>query len=103
MRDPEMIQNRAGQAEIPAIGFIAQRPIRRDSIETLILQSIGLQLGHEAYAAAFLPFVDDQSATLFRDCFQSTIQLFSAIATQRPQHVAGQAFGMEANQWRIVR
>jgi hypothetical protein len=61
-----------------------------------------LQLGHEAYAAPFLLFIDQESATFFRDYSQSTIQLLSAIATQRPQHVPGQALGVEANQWRLI-
>jgi hypothetical protein len=82
MPDSQMIQNGAGQAEIPAIGFIAKRPIGRDSIEALILQGIGSQLGHKAYAAPLLLFVDQESATFFRNCSQSEFQLLSAIATQ---------------------
>ena len=82
MPDSQMIQNGAGQAEIPAISFIAKRPIRRDSIETLILQGVGSQHGHQAYATPFLLFVDQESATFFRNCSQSKFQLLSAIATQ---------------------
>ena len=77
-----MIQNGSRQAEITAVGFIAERLIRRDSIKTLILQGIGSQLGHKAYAAPFLLFVDQQSATFFRDCSQRKFQLLSTIATQ---------------------
>lgn len=82
MPDSKMIQNGAGQAEIPAIGFIAKRLIRRDSIEPLILQCVSSQLGDEAYAAPFLLFVDQDSATLFRDRSHSKFQLLSAIAAQ---------------------
>ena len=82
MPDSEMIQNVAGQAEIPAIGFIAKRLIRRHSVEPLILQGVGLQLGHEAYAPPFLLFVDHKSTTFFRDRSQSKFQLLSAVAAQ---------------------
>jgi len=82
MPDSEMIQNRAWQAEIPAIGFKAKRLIRRDSIETLILQGVGSQLGDQAYAAPLLLFVDQESAAFFRDCSHSKFQLLPAIATQ---------------------
>ena len=102
MPDSQMIQNGAGKAEIPAIGFITQSLIRRDSIKTPILKSISLQLGHEAYAAPFLSFIDQKSTALFRDCRQSPIQLLTAIATQRPQHVAGEALGVDADQWGIT-
>ena len=94
-----MIQNGAGQAEIPAIGLIAKRVIRRDRIETLILQGVGSQLGHEAYAAPFLLLVDQESTTFSRDCSQSKFQLLSAIAAQGPQHIPSEALGMKANQW----
>jgi hypothetical protein len=67
MPDSQMIQNGAGQAEIAAIGFIAKRLIRRDRVETLILQGIGSQFGHKAYPAPFLLFVDQESAAFFRD------------------------------------
>jgi hypothetical protein len=76
-----MIQNLASEAEIPAISFKAERLIRRDSVEPLILQSVGLQLGHETYAPPFLLFVDHESTTFFRDCPESKLQLLSAVAT----------------------
>ena len=82
MPDSKMIQNGAGQAEIPAIGLIAKRVIRRDRIEALILQGVGSQLGHKAYATPFLLFVDQESATFVRNCSQGKFQLLSAIATQ---------------------
>jgi hypothetical protein len=97
-----MIQNGAGQAEIPAVGFIAKRLIRRDSIETLILQGIGLQLGHNTYTAPFMLCVDKDSATLFRDCAESKFQLPPTIATQRSQHVPCQALGVGPNHWRFA-
>jgi hypothetical protein len=77
-----MIQNGARQAEIPAIGLIAKRLIRSDSVESLILEGVGSQLGHEAYASPFLLFVDQESTTFFRDYSQSKLQLLSTIATQ---------------------
>ncbi len=82
MPDSQMIQNGAGQAEIPAIGFKAKRLIRRHSVEPLILQGVGLQLGHQANPAPLLLFIDQESATFSRDCSQSKFQLLSAIATQ---------------------
>ena len=82
MPDPEMMQNVARQVEIPAIGFKAKRLISLDSIETLILQGVGSQLGDKAYAAPFLLFVDHESATFVCDCPESKFQLLSAIATQ---------------------
>ena len=82
MPDSQMIQDGAGQAEVPAIGFIAKRMIRCDGIETLILKGVGSQLRHQPYAAPFLLLVDQESAALFRDCPQSEFQLLSAIATQ---------------------
>ena len=103
MPDSEMVQNGDLEAEIPAIGFITKRMIRRDSVETLILQGIGLQLGHEAYATPFLLFIDQEAATFLRDCLQSAIQLLSAIAAQRSQHFPSEAFGMKANQRRLVQ
>ena len=77
-----MIQNGARQAEVPAIGFKAQRLICGYGIETLILEGVGSQLGHEAYTTSLLLFVDQESATFFRDYSQSKLQLLSAITAQ---------------------
>ncbi len=74
--------------------------IRFHRIRAPVLQFIGAQLIHQADAAPFLQFVDQQPPALFRDRLQRQLQLGAAIAAQAVEHIAGQALRMDAHQWR---
>jgi hypothetical protein len=56
--DAEVTQDCGRQAAIPAIGLEAEDMIGLDGVDADILQLVGLQLRHQANAAALLMFVD---------------------------------------------
>ena len=96
--DAEVAQDRGRQAEIPAIGLEPQRVIGLDRVDAGILQLVSLQLCHQADAAALLIFVNHEPATFLGDRLHGHLELVVAVAAQRPEHLAGEALRMDAQQ-----
>ena len=98
--DAELVQYRGRQAEIPAVGLEAQGVIGLDGVDAGILQLVSLQLCHQANAAALLIFVDHETTTFRGDGLHGQFELIVAVATQRPEHLAGEALRVDAEQRR---
>src|SRR5882724_1588920 len=71
-----------------------------DRIESLILQTVCLELGHEPDAAAFLHFIQQNARTGLRDHREGHLKLLAAIATQRTKDIPGQTLRVDAYQRR---
>ena len=61
------LQNFGGKLKIAAIRLEAQFLVGFDRVEALVLQRVGLQLGHQADAAAFLLFVEQDAGACVGD------------------------------------
>ena len=69
LRDAQQLEDLGGQLVFAAVGGEAQLDVGFDGIHALILQLVGLQLGHQADAAALLLLVEqDAGAGSRRSC-----------------------------------
>ena len=96
----EQFQNLGGQFEFAAIGLEAQPEIGFDRIQSLILQFVGAQLGHQPYAAALLLLVEQNAGAGLGDGPQGQFQLQTAVAAQGAEDIPGKALGMNTNHGR---
>ena len=96
--DAKLVQDRGGQTEISAIRREAQRVVGIDRVEAAVLQRVRLQLRHQADAAALLILVDHQPAPFLGDGPHGDLQLVVAVTAQRPEHLAGEALRMDAQE-----
>src|SRR6266446_8880568 len=77
--------------------------VRFNRIQPRVLERVSLQLRHQANAATFLTFIDQQSPSFRRDGPHGHLQLITAVATQRPKHLAGEALRMDTHQRNALR
>src|SRR6266446_498091 len=97
--DSEIIEDCARQAEIPAVCLKTKCVVCCNGVKTLILQRIGLQFCHQANAASFLLFVNQETAAFCGDRSHRKFQLLAAVATERSQDVTCNALGVNPNKW----
>ena len=80
------------------VGGEAEREVGLDGVQPLLLQLVGLELCEQADAAALLRHVEEHAAALVGDRVQRRVELLAAVAAQRVEDVAGQAFGVDADE-----
>ena len=95
--DAEQLQCASGNFEDAAVRLVAELKIGLDGVETLILQLVGTQLGHQPDAAAFLLFVDQDAGAFVDDALHCQFELLTAIAAKRAEDIAGEALRMNAD------
>src|SRR5208283_3194015 len=100
LADTEEAYDRGRQSVVAQVRRKAELHIRFHRVETVILQLVGTELVHQADAAAFLVFVDQQAAPTLDNLVERQFQLRAAIAAQAVQHIAGQTLRVYANQGR---
>jgi hypothetical protein len=98
----EVEQHLGGDAVVAHVLRQPQRKVSLDGIEALLLERVGRDLLGKADAATFLPQVEKDAAALLLQEPQTIIQLLSAVATRRPEHVARQTFRVCTDQDRIA-
>ena len=76
----------------------AEAAVGLDRIEPAVLERIGAQLVGKADPAAFLAQVEQDPAAVRADDLQRFLELRPAIAFERAEHVAGQAFAVQPHQ-----
>src|SRR5512142_1421595 len=84
-----------------AIGLEPELFIGLDRIESLILQLVGLKLGHQANATAFLLLIDQDSDPALGNHLERHLQLLAAVASKRAEDIASEALGVDTNQRRL--
>ena len=80
--DAKVMQDCGRQVKIPAVGFELQGMIGRDRIKAGVLERVGLQLRHQADAAALLKFIDDECAAFIGNGLHGYLQLIFAVTAQ---------------------
>ena len=83
---------------VAQVGREAEALVRLDRVQALVLEVVGAELVHEADAPPLLAHVDDDAAPLLVDPLQGRLELVAAVAAQRPEDVAGQALGVDADE-----
>src|ERR1035437_3769706 len=97
---PKLPQDLRRQFVLAIIVVIAEFDIGLDGVETVVLQLVGLQLGHQAYAAPFLLLVNEDTGAGFGNHGKRPLKLLTAIAAHGMKHVAGQTLRVNAHQRR---
>ena len=90
-----------GEFEVAAVGGVAELEIGFDGVATVVLELVGAELGHEADAAAFLLFVEEDAAAGVGDGGEGELELLAAVAAEGVEDVAGEALGVDADDGRI--
>jgi hypothetical protein len=96
----ERFQNFRGKSELAVIGLKTEAFVGLNRVEAGILQFVSLQFCHQANAAAFLLFVDQDSRARVANHGKSHFKLLSAVASQGMENVAGEALRVNAHQRR---
>jgi len=91
-------QDTRGQLKSPAVRVKPKLKIGLNRVQSLILQFVGAQLRHQPDAAPLLLLVDQNACARLDDLVQRQLQLQTAIAPQRVEHIARQALRMNAHQ-----
>ena len=96
----KITEDRTRQRIAPEIRFKTELFVGLHGIGTVVLKFVGAELIHQADAAAFLVFVNQEASTFGGDGFECEFELGAAIASQAVENVAGQALGMDADERR---
>ncbi len=96
----EGVQHLRGQLVAALVGGEAELYVRFYRIEPAVLQLVGLEFGHQANAAPFLLFVDEDAGAGGGDHGERHLELLPAIAPQRAEDVPRQALRVHAHQRR---
>ena len=98
--DAELAKDGGGEFELAVVGAEAEAFVGFDGVETLVLQFVGAELGHEADAAALLLFVEQDAGALTGDEAEREVELVMAVAAEGVEDVSGEALGVDADQRR---
>jgi len=95
--DAESIEDLCGEFIGTAVGGKAELYVGLDSVATVVLEFVGAKLGHEANAAAFLLFVEENSCAFCGDALECELKLKAAIAAEGAEDISGEALGVDSN------
>ncbi len=98
--ESQLCEDGGGQAEVAVVGAVAQLEVGFDGVEALVLQLVGTELCHEADAAAFLLFIQDEAGAVGDDCVEREVKLLAAVTAERVENIAGEALGVDADDGR---
>ena len=90
-------------AIIALIGVISEMNVGIYGVESLFLEFIRRDFGHESDAASLLVEVKHESFAFFFDQLHRFVELFPAIAAAAPENVARHATTVHAHQDRFAR
>jgi hypothetical protein len=96
-RDIQVFEDGGGQFKGAEIGGKAEHVVGFDRIETLILELVGAEFGHEPDAATFLLLVKQDTGALVGDALKGEMELVVAVAAERVEDVTGEALGVDAH------
>jgi len=78
---------------------VTEDEISLDRIVSQILKIVGPEFVEQTNAAPFLAQIDQDTRSGFGNRLNRAMQLFAAITAPGAQHIAGEAFGMNPNQY----
>src|SRR5207253_5287079 len=91
LRQPKVFEQLDSDAVVARVGLEAEREVRFDRVETVVLQLIGLDLFDQPDAAAFLWQIDEYAGPFAADHVEGHVKLVAAIATERIEQISGEA------------
>ena len=97
LADAEVDEDLRAFAIVAEIWREAERDVRLDRVQTLLLKMVRVKLVRESDAATFLAHIDDGAAALLFDHLHRRVQLGTAVAALGAQHVAREALGVDAH------
>ncbi len=97
----EHLEDLGGQLEVAAVGGVAEFKVGFDGVAALVLQLVGLELGHETDSAALLVLVEEDAGAVVGDGGEGELELLAAVAAQRVEDIAGEALRVDANDGRL--
>jgi hypothetical protein len=99
--DTEIGEDPGRAAVLAPVDGQPERRVRRDRVQTLVLERVGPELVGQSDAAALLSEVQQDTSALGGDRRQRSTQLLPTVAPQRAQDVAGPALRVEADERRV--
>ena len=87
---------------MPQVRLEAQSLVGFHSVQSLVLQGVGLDLVVEPDTAALLAHVEEDAVARFGNLLQRQVDLLTAVAAHAPKDVSGEAFTVDADQDRFV-
>jgi len=100
--DSEMAEDGSGELVVAEVAFEAELFVGFDGVGAQILELVGAEFVHEADAAAFLEFVDDDAASGGSDFGEGDFELSAAVAAEAVENVSGEALGVDAHERRGI-
>ena len=97
---PSNFKTSRGQFVFAVVGCEAKFNVGLHGVAPLILQFVGLELGHQADAAPLLLLVEQDARTVGGYLAQGEFQLQAAVATERAKNIPGQALRVNPDQRR---
>ena len=83
---------------LACVGLEAELEVRLDGVEALLLQLVRAELVEEADPPALLREIEQYSLPLVLDPRERVLELLPAVAAPRMEDVAGEAFGVDADE-----
>src|SRR5580704_3390068 len=87
---------------VAQIGWEPEFRVGLNGVEALFLQFVGVNFRSETDAAAFLSHVNKHAVAFLGNLPQRRVQLISAVASARTEHVASKTFAVNTDQRRLV-
>src|ERR1700694_2211637 len=99
LSNAEVVDDLAADAIVPFVCRVTQRLVRLDSIETRVLEVVGVQLVEQSDTATFLVAdVKDHAGPVGGNRLHRGLKLRAAVAAQAAENVAGEALGMRSQE-----
>ena len=99
--DAKVVEDLGAHAVVAEVGGEAEFFVGLDGVESLLLKLVGVDFRGQADTAAFLAEVKEDSAVLGNALHRGG-ELRAAIAALGVEHIAGEAFGMDADEGRFL-
>src|SRR6516225_902040 len=98
----EVEKNLRTQAVIAQVAGISQFRVGLYSIETFLLQLVGMNFCRQPDAASFLAHVNQNAVAFLGNLPERRVQLISTVAPARSKDVAGETLAVHAHQRRLA-
>src|SRR6185503_9817629 len=93
--DAEVVEDLRAGPVLADVGGETELQVGLDGVVALVLELVRLELLDQADAAAFLPDVEEDAALLAGDEGERGFHLLAALAAERVEDVAREAFGVD--------
>jgi hypothetical protein len=100
---PEVDEDLRADPVVARVGGEPELDVRLDGVAALLLQVVRAELVRDADRSPLVTAdVQDDAAVLLTDPLERGVELVTAVAPQRPEHVPGQALRVHAHEDRLA-